>query len=240
MNKSISLSIPRPCSEQWDKFTSTPTGGFCSSCSKVVIDFTKMNDSEIVEYFSTEHASTCGRFRPGQLKEYVFATLPPTITPGYTVLKAGILGLLFLLVSKPSLAQTHPTKPITELDVHTKQVQSVDLKKQTKTVRGVVKGDDGMPLPGANVLLKGTTEGVTCDVDGRFEFPKKLEEGDVLVASFIGFTYEEYTIRNTSLEDIEITLTLEAELMGELAVHTAYEHEESRIRKWWGKVKGLF
>lgn len=54
---------------------------------------------------------------------------------------------------------------------------------QEKTVSGVVSDQSG-PIPGANVVIKGTKNGVQTDFDGKFSI--KAKEGDVLVASFVG------------------------------------------------------
>src|SRR5438045_3930171 len=69
MKKPFSLSIPRPCHENWNSFSPTAKGGFCASCQKEVIDFTNWTDDRIKHYFKTS-GGTCGRFRQDQLKTY--------------------------------------------------------------------------------------------------------------------------------------------------------------------------
>lgn len=54
---------------------------------------------------------------------------------------------------------------------------------QEKTVSGVVSDASG-PVPGANVVVKGTKNGVQTDFDGKFAIKAKV--GDVLVVSFVG------------------------------------------------------
>jgi TonB-linked SusC/RagA family outer membrane protein len=54
---------------------------------------------------------------------------------------------------------------------------------QEKTVTGVVSDNSG-PLPGANVVVKGTTRGVQTDLDGKYSIKAKV--GETLVYSFIG------------------------------------------------------
>ena len=54
---------------------------------------------------------------------------------------------------------------------------------QEKTVSGVVSDGSG-PIPGANVIVKGTKNGVQTDFDGKYSI--KAKEGDVLIASFVG------------------------------------------------------
>ena len=56
---------------------------------------------------------------------------------------------------------------------------------QERTVAGVVSDKSG-PLPGANVVVKGTTRGTQTDVDGKFSI--KAKTGDILIVSFVGMT----------------------------------------------------
>jgi len=55
---------------------------------------------------------------------------------------------------------------------------------QDIAVTGVVKDQTGMPVPGANVLVKGTSNGVQTDFDGKFKI--SAAKGQVLVFSFLG------------------------------------------------------
>jgi len=60
----MKFEIPFPCSEDLDKMKSEGLGKFCSSCSKVVIDFTKMSLEEIQSYFTeNQNKSICGIFK---------------------------------------------------------------------------------------------------------------------------------------------------------------------------------
>lgn len=54
------------------------------------------------------------------------------------------------------------------------------------TVTGVVSDSKGMTIPGANVIEKGTKNGVTTDLDGKYEI--KVQSNATLEFSFIGFT----------------------------------------------------
>ena len=62
---------------------------------------------------------------------------------------------------------------------------------QEKTVTGVVSDKSG-PLPGANVVVKGTTKAAQTDFDGKFSI--KAKQGDVLVVSFVGMTETTITV----------------------------------------------
>jgi hypothetical protein len=63
------------------------------------------------------------------------------------------------------------------------------------TISGsVTDGSTGDPLPGASVLVKGTTNGVTADFDGNFTIT--ANSGDVLVISYLGFQTLEVAAKN--------------------------------------------
>lgn len=66
------ISIPEPCHENWNDMTITEKGRFCSSCSKVVIDFTNRSKASILqEYLNADPngAKLCGVFKNSQLAE---------------------------------------------------------------------------------------------------------------------------------------------------------------------------
>jgi TonB-dependent SusC/RagA subfamily outer membrane receptor len=65
-----------------------------------------------------------------------------------------------------------------------------------KTVSGVVtSADDGLPLPGANIIEMGTTNGVSTDFDGRYSL--KTTSGNTLQYSYIGMETEELPIHSS-------------------------------------------
>lgn len=70
---------------------------------------------------------------------------------------------------------------------------------QTREITGVVtSGEDGMPIPGVSVIVKGTTLGTVTDMDGRFALQVPTDAQDV-VFSFVGMASQEIAIagRNT-------------------------------------------
>jgi hypothetical protein len=201
-----------------------------------------MRDDEILDYFSNKQVYTCGRFREDQLKTYTDRA--PKIYPGLTLLKAGFLSLLFILVSKPASAQTTTSKTKTEVVQDADQQTEANVANaQGRTILGVVKSEeDNEPLPGISIVLRGTPKGTCTDADGRFEFPQKLNDGDVLVFSFIGLHAQEYVVPRQGKEAIEIRMKADLLTMtGEVIVAgMVYTEPQSRFNKFWRKVKGLF
>jgi hypothetical protein len=240
MNSKFSVSIPKPCTEKWNGFTPTPMGGFCSSCSKTVVDFTRMSDNEIITFLK-RNTNACGRFRPDQLKTYTNNTIPK-INPGFNLFKAGLLSLLLLLLSKQTSAQSVNPKTNTESVQHSNHLNNeTTTATSEQVVKGLVLSGDDEPLPGANIYLKGSTVGTVADAEGRFEFPQKLKEGDVLVFAFIGLTTEEFTIpKKTKKEDLEIRMVCDYAITGEVNTTGVYASHETGFRKLWSTVKRIF
>ncbi|MDX1720813.1 MAG: carboxypeptidase-like regulatory domain-containing protein, partial [Salegentibacter mishustinae] len=63
---------------------------------------------------------------------------------------------------------------------------------QERTITGTVVDEDGLPLPGVTVLVKGTNQGTQTDFDGNYSI--EANQGDVLVYSFVGMKTSEYTV----------------------------------------------
>ncbi|WP_421765478.1 SusC/RagA family TonB-linked outer membrane protein [Ekhidna sp.] len=69
-----------------------------------------------------------------------------------------------------------------------------------RTVSGKVTDDSGVGLPGVNVLVKGTTNGVQTDLDGNFRLA--IEDGTTLVFSYVGFETQEIAVGTRTTIDV--------------------------------------
>lgn len=79
---------------------------------------------------------------------------------------------------------------------------------QDTTVNGVVQDQAGLPIPGANVLVKGTTNGVQTDFDGKFKIT--ASKGQILVISFLGMkTTERPASANMTIKMTDDAVQLE-------------------------------
>lgn len=86
---------------------------------------------------------------------------------------------------------------------------------QTGTITGTVLDvNDGMPLPGASVVIKGTTIGSVADLDGKFSL--QAEPNTTIVVSYIGYTTQEIVVQPNSV--VKVTLASEATGLAELVV----------------------
>ncbi len=87
---------------------------------------------------------------------------------------------------------------------------------QERTVSGTVtSAEDGLPVIGSNVVVKGTTTGAVTDFDGNYEITVPGEDA-VLVFSYTGLETQEIRVGNQSV--INVTLQTNAELLDEVVV----------------------
>ncbi|MBC7864586.1 MAG: hypothetical protein IAF38_16550 [Bacteroidia bacterium] len=113
-NKSFKLTIDKPCSQSWNAMSVTDGGRYCTSCSKTVVDFSKMDNEEIADYFKTIYAAAnesgqeihvCGHLRKSQLvTTYTFSYKTP-LKFNSTFVRLSLAGIL-TFSSLKSFAQT--------------------------------------------------------------------------------------------------------------------------------------
>ena len=85
---------------------------------------------------------------------------------------------------------------------------------QEKTVSGTVTESSGV-LPGVSVLVKGTTRGVETDFDGKYSI--RVNTGDVLVFSYLGYQTVERTVGNSNT--IDVALEEGGEVLDEIVIN---------------------
>src|SRR3546814_9537433 len=81
-------------------------------------------------------------------------------------------------------------------------------------ISGIITGDDGTPLPGATIILKGTTIGVSTNLKGEYQI--KAPAGSVLVVSYLGFRSRE--VRPGNRERLNILLEADESALEEVVV----------------------
>lgn len=91
------------------------------------------------------------------------------------------------------------------------------LYAQQITLTGRIAGEDGGPLPGASVVLKGSTTGTTADAEGVFslEIPSA---GATLVVSFVGYLTEEVKVPADVSGPLTVSLTVDRASLEEVVV----------------------
>jgi len=84
---------------------------------------------------------------------------------------------------------------------------------QEKTLKGVVT-EDGYPLPGVTVVIKGTTMGTQTDLDGNYAI--KVNQGEVVVFSFIGLKNVEHKV--AAANTFNVVMKAEDSVLDEVVV----------------------
>ena len=82
---------------------------------------------------------------------------------------------------------------------------------QSKTINGTINDENGSPLPGATVQLKGSdTIGAISDFDGNFSITIPSDGDQVLVVSYIGYTNQEVDVSTQTTITVQLQPDTEA------------------------------
>jgi hypothetical protein len=204
IKNSIQISIPEPCHENWNAMTPREKGRYCTSCSKTVIDFSVMNDDQIIKTIQESTGNICGHFYGDQLNRRITTTPKPKWWQNS--FWKYIVGIFLLLKGGQAKAQGKPV--CTPVEQNSTPQKPVVLGRMTpraeKEIKGKVTDENGEILPGVNIIRKGTRNGVVGGQDGTYTI--RARAGETLVFSFIGFMSEEIVVGDTTTQ-INVTLT---------------------------------
>ncbi len=109
-----------------------------------------------------------------------------------------------------------------------------DLFNQSEIVTGVVSDDNGTPLPGASVVVKGTTTGTVTDFDGKYSI--EVDSDGVLVFSYIGYKTVEVEVDGNSI--IDTTLPIDATQLDDVVVVGYGTQKKSEVTSSISQIDG--
>ena len=151
-----------------------------------------------------------------------------TFTPLYLINGTRILSILMTVIFGLSAFS------------HTLANGTIIQKKNGLNLSGTVVSSHG-PLPGATVHIKDSETVTVTDTNGKFNFPVELEEGDVLVISFIGFQTQELVIEADTPSFIEITMIPVDIYIGAAPLTTHQSSKKTSVMsRIWQSVKAVF
>lgn len=216
-------------------------GRHCAACDKVVVDFTRMTDAEVVAWLQRQ-PSGCGRFRTEQLLP--IARRPRTGWPIWPALLAGISSQLM-----------NPTSAVGQSTVQVAPTQQLALPARAKrgakppttplVVHGTVVDSLQSPLSGVTVLLDGTYVGASTDSLGRFELviPPNLHHNGLLLFSQIGYYQQKLAATLFLQADAIVVMQLDRVTMNDRTVvggyHTPRPPWYTPHGLWWN-IRGLW
>ena len=79
---------------------------------------------------------------------------------------------------------------------------ALTLSAYAQQITGTVTDDNGVPLPGATVLVQGTSNGVSTDFDGNYSI--SASQGDTLVFSFVGYSSQSIVVGSSSSVNVSL------------------------------------
>jgi hypothetical protein len=173
---SIKLTIPEPCSEDWQQMTPVEKGRFCEACSKCVMDFTAFSDEELLQYFAQKPSNVCGRLKKSQLQRTIGFNentksqwLPKALLS--VAVSLGILnaaqGQEFQRDSK--VEQRQKSEGVEDLRTQSSDY-SESLSDSMRVIAGTVRGaEDILGFPGVNVVLVETGDSTMTDINGYYQ-----------------------------------------------------------------------
>lgn len=94
------------------------------------------------------------------------------------------------------------------------QSSEPEVTQQKRMLTGTILDNNGEPIVGANVSLKGTTTGTITDMDGRFSL--EASENQILLVSYIGYVQQELQIGNKM--SVKVTLREDSQALDEVVV----------------------
>lgn len=182
MAKQIEIQIPNPCHEDWNNMTIEAQGRHCNSCKKTVIDFSLMNDEQLVNFFKSETSHVCGRISIDQVNKEIL--IPARKIPWLTYFFQ--VSIPLFLLSLKTTAQNKLESNVTEISLPKKKASETPKSEQTQIIKGSVKTDKGIPISYASILIRGTQKGTVTDTSGNFSISIKGFEKFIQV-SVVGY-----------------------------------------------------
>lgn len=189
----LSISVPKPCHENWEAMTPATKGRHCEQCDHTVADLTRATDAELVALFSSDARPKCARFDPRQL-DRIMSNEPPQRASAIPV--AAFTSLLAVAAGSEALAQDRPGRLVGEVAI-SKQIPPPPAVKGNAMpiphsipappepirfeVEGVVEPLDPLPpVVGDSVLTPVETPEPTFDIENANFLNYDVQEDEII------------------------------------------------------------
>ncbi|MFT3680430.1 MAG: carboxypeptidase-like regulatory domain-containing protein [Ferruginibacter sp.] len=242
MTQKLQLSIKQPCHENWQHMTIAEQGRHCKACAKTVVDFTTMNDTEVLNYFiSNRQENTCGRFYADQLNRRIEK---PVYEKRKMMWYWHYVVMLFLLffknnAGKAQAATPHPQEQV-KRNNETKAQQDIQKEQNNPfEISGKITNNAGIPIADARIQIKGTERIFLGNSDGIYHL-NAISKNDVLVVSSVGYIQKEMKVNYTGENNfvLEESVVREVMIMGKVAAGYYDKHPAATEHVAEIEVKG--
>ncbi len=224
----LQISIPEPCHENWYAMTPTQQGRFCNACTKEVIDFSMMTDTEVLNYFtSITHEKVCGRALPSQLDRTITWPKEPKKKLFWYW---NYIVMFFMFFSKANIVKAQGNvRVVTASELSRASVSNVydalackvgePVKISSWLISGKVTDIDGNPVSFATIKIKGLPTGLSADANGTYSIKANLN--DVLLISGAGYKGVQAPVGTQKVINIVLERGTDSDLK-EMAISRTY------------------
>lgn len=188
-NTKAQVSMPTPCSKNWNDMEQNVGYNFCQDCSSPVIDFTTYSNAEILETLSKSASTVCGRLSESQLAQLNYHLVVAPANRNW-MKYLGVLAIGVSIFAQNVHASSMP-KVKTEM---AKSINSqTDDKKPllVKKISGRIFGPDKKPLAGIRVVIIDTKYVAMSDKNGAYEI--KFQDGIDIKNNILSVQSARYT-----------------------------------------------
>ena len=215
--KSVLLSIPEPCHEDWQNMTPTDQGRFCNSCAKQVVDFSMMSDQEVLHYFSgIKNENVCGRALPAQLNRTIMMRKEPRKRLFWYW---NYIVMFFMFFSKSNNTKAQGgISVVTQCEAKIKtplKGRVGETRNGEHMIRGQIIDGAGVPVSFATVKIMSSASGVSADIAGKFSLTTSNIKCTLQVSAL---GYEEKLLLVNDLTEQNVVLKKSTALMKEVVV----------------------
>lgn len=168
----LKLEIENPCAENWEEMMPDEKGRFCLSCTKQVVDFSKMTNQELIRFFKQNRTTEiCGQLSAQQLnQELIEAPRRSRLLPYF--LRVTLPAML--LINRGEAQQSRLSNDTTVVrrvseTADTKQLRLLAADSAPVVIRGKVVDHEGKPVAYASVKVADTEQYSLTDSAGQFQ-----------------------------------------------------------------------
>jgi hypothetical protein len=215
------ISIPKPCSEEWNNMSPNEKGKFCLSCQKNVLDLTQQSDVEILKILSENMENICGRARTEQLNRPL---KPQSLSKNWP--KWSFIAGFFTLM-QPKNAQSEPKINADSAVIYPTKKTSIEPKTNLSLpiIKGVILDSSSLiALAGMSIYIEGSESGTVSDEKGNFELILNKPTQDLkeikIVVQAVGYITQTIQLTENELNQKEIFLSIKMkeEILQEVVV----------------------
>jgi hypothetical protein len=170
--KPLSITISKPCTQNWNDMQADGKGKFCSSCQSTVVDFTYLSDTELYDYFKNLKTIPCGRFHNSQLNRPVTPVIVKRKNPWMAIYKPLAAALAFFMMKYNATAGN---KKEYKTIISPRQSASHSIiVPGSVTITGTVLHEEGQPIGNARIFIENKLA-ATTNAQGKYSFDFQID-----------------------------------------------------------------